>query len=269
VLLVTVQLASCQPGPQVVLGLDKVVDATEDVLVVHSLVLPHGSAHLSILPVHRHGSVLPRRYVRAMQLSRKRIFATAAELIEADGVEATSMQRVATELGCGLIPLYSHVPSRSALLDGVADEVMSGIAWTSPPQGGFQDQARAFVRAFRQIAAAHPRCAMLALSRRGIPASLARPAETALAGLREAGFSEPASVRIVRAFAAYLLGLLAWDAGIAPGLTGEDDGTARRPHRAEFPQLAELHSDLRASDLDGDLEFGLELLARAITAGVS
>ena len=203
-----------------------------------------------------------------MQLSRKRIFATAAELIEAGGAEAISMQRLATELGCGLIPLYSHVPSRSALLDGVADDVMSGVAWTSPPDGSCQDQVRALVRAFRQIAEAHPRCAMLALSRRGIPASLARPAETALAALREAGVSEPESVRIVRAFAAYLLGLLAWEVGLAPGLT-DDDGTARRSYPAEFPRLAELHSDLRASDIDGDLEFGVELFARAITARVS
>jgi len=204
-----------------------------------------------------------------MQLSRKRIFATAAELIEADGVEAISMQRLATELGCGLISLYNHVPSRSALLAGVADEVMSGIAWTSPPDAHSQDLMRALVRAFRQIAGAYPRCAMLVLSRRDIPASLARPTETALAGLREAGFSGPESVRIVRAFAVYLLGLLAWEVGLAPGLTGGDDGTARRPSPAEFPRLAELHSDLRASDMDCDLEFGFELLTRSITARLS
>jgi AcrR family transcriptional regulator len=204
-----------------------------------------------------------------MQLSRKRIFATATELIEADGVEAMSMQRLATELGCGLISLYNHVPSRSALLDGVADEVMSGIAWTSPLGASCQDLMRALVRAFRQIAGAHPRCAMLALSRRSVPASLARPAETALAALREAGLSGPESVRIVRVFAACLLGLLAREVGLAPGLTSGDDGTARRPHPAEFPRLAELHSGLQESDIDGDLEFVVELLARAITGGVS
>ncbi len=38
-------------------------------------------------------------YVRRMQLTRKRIIATAMELIERDGVEAISMQRLATELG--------------------------------------------------------------------------------------------------------------------------------------------------------------------------
>jgi AcrR family transcriptional regulator len=201
-----------------------------------------------------------------MQLSRKRIISTAIGLIEAEGVEAASMQRLATELGCGLISLYNHVPSKDVLLDGVADEVMSGIVWTSPPEASPEDHVRALVRAFRQRARAHPRCVMLALSRRDVPASIARPAETVLAALREAGFSGPDAVRAVRTFAAYLVGLLTWEVGLAPGLTHGGGGAARRLHPAEFPQLTELHYELRASDIDGDFEFGAELLARAVTA---
>ena len=196
-----------------------------------------------------------------MQLSRKRVIATAIGLIEAEGVEAVSMQRLATELGCGLISLYNHVPSADALLDGIADEVMSGIAWTYAPACGSQDQVRALLGAVRQIAAAHPRCAMLALSRRDIPPSLMRPAESALAALQEAGFSGPAAVRIVRTFAACLTGFLARDAGFAPGPDGACDGSTRRPHPAEFPQLTALSSELRASDMAGDLELGVGLLA--------
>jgi AcrR family transcriptional regulator len=203
-----------------------------------------------------------------MQLSRKRVIAAAIGLIESEGVEAVSMQRLATELGCGLIALYNHVPSRNALLDGVADEVMSGIPWTCAPAASAQDQVRALLRAVRQIATAHPRCAMLALSRRGIPASLMRPAETSLAALQEAGFSGPGAVRLLRMCAAYLLGLLVREVGLVPGLTDVDaDGSARRPRAAEFPQLTELHSELRASDVDGDFEFAIDLHADAITPG--
>ncbi len=204
-----------------------------------------------------------------MQLSRKRVIAAAIELIEADGVEAASMQRLATELGCGLLSLYNHVPSRTALLDGVADEVISGISWTCMPGASSQDELRAFARAFRQIARAHPRCAILALSRRG--GGLSPPAETMLAILRNAGCSGPDAVRIVRAFAAYILGLLVREVGVAPGLTDGDDGesTARRVRPAECPQITDLHLELRASDIDGDVELALDLLARAITASAS
>jgi AcrR family transcriptional regulator len=201
-----------------------------------------------------------------MQLSRKRIISTAIGLIEAEGVEAASMQRLATELGCGLISLYNHVPSRDVLLAGVAEEVMSGIAWTYPPEASPQDHVRALARAFRQVARAHPRCVMLALSRRDVPASIARTAEAALAALREAGFTGPDAVRAVRMFAACVLGLLAWEVGFGPGLTHGGDGATRRLHPAEFPQLTELHSELRASDVDGDFEFAAELLSRAVAA---
>jgi AcrR family transcriptional regulator len=206
-----------------------------------------------------------------MQLSRKRIIATAIKLIDAEGVAAVSMQRLATELGCGLLSLYSYVPSATALLDGVADEVMSGVAWTPPPGASSQDQARALLTAFGQIARAHPRCAMLALARHDVPASLMRPAEIALAKLREAGLSGADAARVVRVFATYMLGLLVRESGFAPGLTDCDggEGVAPRPRGAEFPQLTELYLQLRTSDVDGDFEFGLGLLAHAITARAS
>jgi len=202
-----------------------------------------------------------------MQLSRKRIIAAATELIEADGVAAFSMQRLAAELGCGLISLYNYVPSTGALLDDVADEVMSAVAWTPPPGASLQDQARALIGAFRQVAIAHPRCAMLALARRDFPASLMQLAETALANLRGAGFSAADAARVVRALAAYMLGLLVREGGFAPGLPDSDEIIAPRLHPAEFPQLTELYLQLRTSDVDGDFEFGLNLLASAITAG--
>ena len=270
-LLVTGQLASRQPGTQVALSLDEVVDGAEDFLVVHSLVLPDGFAHLCIPPVGRRGSVLPTVYFPAMQLSRKRIIAAAIELIEAAGAEAVSMDRLATELGCGVISLYCYVPSKNALLDGVADEVMSRLAGACSPAASWQDQLRAQARAFREVATAHPRCTMVALSRRPVSAAAAGPAERALATLRAAGFSGPDTVRIVRAFAAYILGWLLREVGLAPELTDSGDRPCAAPRlrRAEFPQFTQLYPDLRASDPDGDFEFGLDLLVHAVTARAS
>jgi AcrR family transcriptional regulator len=206
-----------------------------------------------------------------MQLSRKRIIGAAIELIEAAGVEAVTMPRLATELGCGVISLYNYIPSKSALLDGVADEVMSGIAEHSMSAASWQDKVRAQARAFREIARARPRCAMVAMSRRPTSASRLRPAELALATLREAGISGTDAVRIVRAITAYIAGSLLHEVGVTPGLTDRDDdtGAAPRLRPGEFPQLTELYPELQASDPDGDFEFGLDLLVRAVTARVS
>ena len=66
-----------------------------------------------------------------MQLSRARIISAAVELIEREGVDAVSMRRIATGLGSGVMSLYNHVPSKAALLDGVAERVISSIDVTS------------------------------------------------------------------------------------------------------------------------------------------
>lgn len=203
-----------------------------------------------------------------MQLTRKRIIAAAMELIERDGVEAISMRRLATELGCGVMSLYNHVPSKSALLDGVADAVMSGIEVNSVPGPGWEEQVRAQARAFRQIARAHPRCTMVVVSRPPASASMVRPVETALASLRAAGFGGQDAVRIVRAFVAYIIGSLLREVGVAPGLGDDDETGEHRPHlrAAEFPQVTVLITKLSRSDPDADFEFGLDLLVHAIAA---
>jgi AcrR family transcriptional regulator len=199
-----------------------------------------------------------------MQLTRKLIIGAAIELIEQDGVDAVSMQRLASELGCGVVSLYHHVPSRSALLDGVADAVMSGIAVTSVPGTDWQEQVRAQARAFRQITRAHPRCAMVVISRPASSAAIVRPAEAALATLRAAGFGRAEAVRIVRAFLAYIMDSVLPAAAVSPGLA--DGGDLRRPRlrAAEFPQVTDLAPELSSSDDEADFEFGLDLLIRAV-----
>jgi AcrR family transcriptional regulator len=202
-----------------------------------------------------------------MQLTRKRIIAAAMDLIERDGVEAISMRRLASELGCGVMSLYNHVPSKSALLDGVADAVMSGIEITLVPGGGWQEQVRAQARAFRQIARAHPRCAMIVVSRPPSSAAMARPVEGALATLREAGFGGHDAVRIVRAFGAYIVGSLLREVGVAPALA-DSDSDVHRPYlrAADFPHVTALAAELTGADQDADFEFGLDLLMHAIAA---
>jgi AcrR family transcriptional regulator len=209
-----------------------------------------------------------------MQLTRERIVAAAVELIEREGVDAVSMRRIAAELGSGVMSLYNHVPSKDALLDGVAEQVMSGIDFSSEPGASWEDQVRAQARAFRQIARAHPRCTMVVVSRPNASATGLRPIEHALATLRGAGFTGDEAVRVVRAFVAYIVGSLLREVGVAPSLAPQhqlaqpaDDAPGAGQHRldpAEFPQVTSLTAELMHKDHDADFEFGLELLVRAV-----
>jgi AcrR family transcriptional regulator len=201
-----------------------------------------------------------------MQLTRERIVAAATELIERESVTAISMRRIAAELGCAVMSLYNHVPSKEALLDGVAEHVLSGIAVEDLPGASWQDQVRAQARAFRQIARAHPRCTMLVVSRPATSAAALRPFEQALATLIGAGFSGSDSVAMVRTFIAYVLGCLLREVGVAPSLSHPDEVAAQsgQPDPATFPLLNSLSAELAKRDHDADFEFGLDLLVRAL-----
>ena len=53
---------------------------------------------------------------RKRGLSRERIVAVAIELVEAEGLGALSMARLADRLGCGTMSLYRHVANKDELL---------------------------------------------------------------------------------------------------------------------------------------------------------
>lgn len=203
-----------------------------------------------------------------MQLTRSRIITKAIELLEAEGVEAVSMHRLATELGCSVMCLYHHVPSKCALLDGVADQVMSAIEVTPMPDRSWELRLHAQARAFRKVARAYPRSVLAAVSRRPTSARILRPAENALSALTDAGFGAQDAVAIVRAFLAYTVGSIVREVGVAPGLADGEGGTIARPslRTAEFPQITLLSAELRASNPEADFEFGLALLLQAVAA---
>ena len=208
-----------------------------------------------------------------MQLTRQRIITAAVELIEREGPSAVSMRRIADELGTGVMALYDHVPSKAALLDGVAEQIMAGFDLASEPGAGWEDQLRTQARAFWRKARAHPRCTMVVISRPVDSAATLRPVERALATLRGAGFGGEDAVRVVRAYVAYVAGSLVREVGVIPGLElqrplGQDPAVlaADRPFLdpAEFPQVMSLSAELLNRDFEADFEFGLDLLIRAI-----
>jgi AcrR family transcriptional regulator len=193
-------------------------------------------------------SVLAAAYRAGMQLTRKRITATAVDLIEREGVEAASMARLATEIGCGVLPLYGLVPSRTELLDDVADEIVSRIVMGGAPEASWQDQVRALAWAFRQLARVLPRSAVVALSRPTAPASAVKLAQGALTSLRDAGFPRQEAARVMRVVATYVKGTALSETGLASGVRGD----------------CAADTETRRLGLDEDFELGLDLLLHAV-----
>ena len=201
-------------------------------------------------------------------LTRERIVLAAVALIEREGADALSMRRVAAELDVAVMWLYNHVPNKGALLEGVAEHVVSSMELEDDPDEPWQERARALVRAFRKVVHDKPRCMTIVLTHQiGAPVGL-RPAERALGLAAAAGFDGETAVRAMRALLAYALGVQMREAGLEKILghlaeTGAGDvGDLVDPD--EFPHVTAYGPALVAVDAEADFEFGLDLLIGAL-----
>ncbi|GIH27387.1 TetR family transcriptional regulator [Acrocarpospora phusangensis] len=199
-------------------------------------------------------------------LTRARIVAAAIELIEREGADAVSMRRIAAELGVGVMSLYNHVPNKSALLDGVAEAVLSEIEFTDDPAAHWTERVRVQARTFRQIAHHYPRSTMVVVSRQLASTAGMLPVERALATLRGAGFDGREAVQIFRVFIAYVVGSLLREVGVTPGFAPVHRGDIRVADVDVqlFPEIGALSPHLLSCDHDAEFDFGLDLLIEAI-----
>ena len=87
-------------------------------------------------------------------LTVERIVQAAIELADAEGLEATSMRRVADKLGVGAMSLYRYVPGKTELLDLMLDAVHADDS--VPPDGDWRTQLEWLARRSRDRIKRHP-----------------------------------------------------------------------------------------------------------------
>jgi AcrR family transcriptional regulator len=68
-------------------------------------------------------------------LTPTRVFRTAIELADAEGIDALTMRNLAAHLGVEAMSIYHHVANKEALLDGVVDTLVGDI---ESELGGFE-----------------------------------------------------------------------------------------------------------------------------------
>lgn len=88
------------------------------------------------------------------QLTVERVVGAAMDAVEADGVEALSMRKVAARLGVGAATLYTYVPDKSALLALMVEEMTGQAALPHTRPGNWREKveewAREDLESFRQ-----------------------------------------------------------------------------------------------------------------------
>lgn len=148
------------------------------------------------------------------RLDRHRVLAAALELVDAEGLEALSMRRLAARLGVEPMAIYRYAPGKQALVAGVVDMVMEKLQPPSAAGAGWAGALAAAAGDFRRVVLEHPKVFPLILGG-ALSLPMAQRAPSALAWfegilsvLEDAGFGPEQAVLAYQSFSGFLLGSL-------------------------------------------------------------
>ncbi|MGW7055033.1 TetR/AcrR family transcriptional regulator [Streptomyces sp. NPDC054887] len=88
--------------------------------------------------------------------SRADIAAAAVRVADADGIDAVSMRRVATEIGCGTMSLYNYVPRKEDLYELMVDAVSGEYDLSREPSGDWRAEMLTLGHQARALMHRHP-----------------------------------------------------------------------------------------------------------------
>jgi AcrR family transcriptional regulator len=115
------------------------------------------------------------------------IVATAIRVLDAEGLDALSMRRIAEELDTGPASLYWHVGSKDGLLDLIFDRVIGEQHVPDPDPERWQEQLKQVARTQRETILRHRDVVRISLGRIPMGPNALRYSDRVIAILRAGG----------------------------------------------------------------------------------
>jgi len=208
-------------------------------------------------------------------LSREAIVTQALAILDAEGLDAVSMRRVADALGTGPASLYAHVANKEELLELLIDRVMSVVVVPPPDPERWQEQIKQLMRDGRDALAAHRDIARANMGVVPIGPNAIRIAEGMLAILRTAGVPKRVAALAADTLSLYIVAHAYEGTLWEKRLEGEGAHYAERLHDYfsslppdRFPHLSSMAAELIGDTDDGEerFEFGLDILVAGVDA---
>ncbi|MGO1056363.1 TetR/AcrR family transcriptional regulator C-terminal domain-containing protein [Crossiella sp. CA198] len=236
-----------------------------DLLRQQGLVETHpGAGTVVRAPVHG-----PRRTpATAPTLTRARITAAAIKLADAEGLDAVTMRRLATDLGTGPMSLYRHLAGKDELVHLMMRRVFGSHPLPAPAPPGWRARLTAVSRIQWAIYRAHPWLPeLVSITRpRLIPEAMAHT-EWTLAALAGLGLGRAERVREAVTIPAFVRGVALshaaeLQASKDTGLSATEWWQAQEQEimvhleSGRYPCLSTMDSSA-VEDLDGLFEHGL------------
>ncbi|WP_329256040.1 TetR/AcrR family transcriptional regulator C-terminal domain-containing protein [Actinoallomurus sp. NBC_01490] len=207
-----------------------------------------------------------------MRLTRDHVLTAALDLLDEVGLDGLTMRRLATALGVKNGATYWHFPSKQALLEAMAEAMLTGLTEDLDARLPWHERAAEMARRLRRAL----------LSRRDgarvfsgvffpLPNALAY-GETMVATLREAGLSGRDAAWTVDTLNYFVVGHVIEEQLAASLSDGGAEATARLTRALDprtHPHLHAAARDLTAPHPEEHFEHGLRLIVDGIrlTAG--
>lgn len=170
---------------------------------------------------------------RVPLLSRARIRDAALDLIDAQGLDALTMRKLAENLGVRAASLYSHFANKEAVLDAVANLLTRQVD-TSGFDQGWQAGLRAWGRSYRAALRAHPNAAPVVAAGTGRREDFLAMANAVHGGLVREGWP-PRYATMIAASVKYLV----IGSATTPFASGFADDT--QVYLDRYPHLVQAH----------------------------
>lgn len=211
-------------------------------------------------------------------LTPGRIVATAVAIADAEGLDAVSMRRVASELGAATMSLYRHVEDKDDLLLQMLDAVFQEWRFPADPPAAWRPRVELAARKFWDACCRHHWLApALSITRPQLAAGGLPFSEFLLTALDGAGLDHHTTFTAYITLVNYVRGValnleLEAAAEAATGLDSEEWLTAQAPRlqalveTGRFPVFTRYVAQDYDFSLEGLFEFGLARLLDGLEA---
>lgn len=188
----------------------------------------------------------------------------AADIADADGIDAVTMRRLAERCGVGVMTIYGYVRTKEELLAVLADRYLSEIDLPDPTSA-WQDQLAALYCSVRDVMLKHPTLVPIIANQRLDRRSAYRGAEAVCGALRANGLPDRQVITSFATLTSFTVGsvqreLAALGSPTRPGL-------ASLP-ATEFPNVVSLFGPLVSGNAEQDFIDGLQLVIDAIATRI-
>jgi AcrR family transcriptional regulator len=139
------------------------------------------------------------------RISLADVVAAGVAIADVEGLAALSMRKVASQLGVGVMSLYTYVPGRSELVELMIDHVYGEHA-IPKPELPWRERVEQWARETWRIYSAHPWLLDYNMARLPIGPSVLDVSEVLYTALKDAGFDGTENVAIFNLINWQLLG---------------------------------------------------------------